>query len=442
MTTKPVGLRTGETLEVTVEKGVYGGKGLARHEGQVLFVSRGLPGDRLRVRVGAVRPGYVEATPEAMLESSGDRRPSPCPYVPQCGGCAYQELSYPAQLRLKEAILRESLHRAGAAWDGEIPVRGSPEEGWRTRASFHFGTVEDALRLGLHEEGTRRVVDLGHCLQISSRMNRTARAIHGALEARPDLWRRVRGMDLAESSQGDDLVVALETDLDTREAAALRFVGEAAPALSGLVVVARHGRNRRYLGLQGDPHVHTAILGLTLRAHVRSFFQANRFLVEELVQSVVEATPGGGTVLDLYAGVGLFSLSLAMRCERVLGVELNPTAVEDAAANARRAGLGTVRILQGDVRAGLLAWPSAPGERIVLDPPRSGAGAEVVRAVAARRPQCVVYVSCDPPTLGRDLATFAREGYRPDLVRAFDLFPDTFHLETVVRLVPAGPGLS
>ena len=147
-------------------------------------------------------------------------------------------------------------------------------------------------------------------------------------------------------------------------------------------------------------------------------------------------TPPEGPVLDLYAGVGLFALALAERDDPVLGAELNPTAVEDARANIEANQKTNVRVRQGDVTEALAAWPAAPRECIVLDPPRTGAGAPVVRAVAARRPACVVYVSCDPPTLGRDLAVFAKNGYVPDTVQAFDLFPDTFHLETVVRLMP------
>ena len=141
-------------------------------------------------------------------------------------------------------------------------------------------------------------------------------------------------------------------------------------------------------------------------------------------------------MLDLYAGVGLFALALSGRADAVLGAELNPVAVEDARANIEANRKTNVRVRQGDVTESLASWPAAPGEPIVLDPPRTGAGAPVVRAVAARRPACVVYVSCDPPTLGRDLAVFAKQGYAPDAIRAFDLFPDTFHLETVVRLIP------
>src|SRR5262249_30529798 len=173
--------RAGDSLEVTVEKGVYRGQGLARHEGQVVLVPRALPGDRLRVRVSSTSRGFLQATGEQLLAPGPSRRPSPCPYVPLCGGCAYQELDYPAQLRLKEAILRESLQRAGAAWDGEIPLAGSPEEGWRTRASLHFETRRGALLLGFREEGSRRVVDIERCLQLSPALNRAALSVRDAL---------------------------------------------------------------------------------------------------------------------------------------------------------------------------------------------------------------------------------------------------------------------
>ena len=430
------GLTPGDALELRVEKGVYRGLGLARHEGQVVFIPRALPGDRVRARIESARPGYVEGVTEALLEGGPDRRPSPCPYVPRCGGCAYQEMAYAGQLGLKQAILRESLARAGAQWPGEIEVAPSPEEGWRIRASLHVGVAEGALRLGLLQEGTHEVVDLPRCLQLSEAMNLAARGLKGALEGRPDLWRKVKGIDLAESPTGGALVAAVETDLEPHAIPALAFLAEGAPGLSGLGVLSG-GRPRRFVALRGSPYIRADVLGVSLRAHVRSFFQGNRFLVESLARAVVDLVPPGGPVLDLYAGVGLFALPLAARGDAVVAMEIGQSAGEDAAANARAARLSRVRIVKGDVGEGVRSWPKQAGERIVLDPPRTGAGAEVVAAIAARRPEAVVYVSCDPPTLGRDLAAFARAGYRPDRLQAFDLFPDTFHLETVVRLVPA-----
>jgi len=430
------GLAPGDALELRVEKGVYRGLGLARHQGQVVFIPRALPGDLLRARIESARGGYVEGVALALLEGGSDRRPSPCPYVPRCGGCAYQELAYSGQLALKRGILEESLQRAGAPWEGEIALEPSPEEGWRTRASLHLGVEGGRLALGLRGEGTREVVDLPRCLQLSEAMNRAARGLKGALEGRSDLWRKVKGIDLAESPSGDALVAAVDTDLDTRAAASLAFLAEGAPGLSGLGVITG-GRHRHFLSLRGSPYIRAEVLGVPMRAHVRSFFQGNRFLLEPLARTVVDLVPPGGPVLDLYAGVGLFALPLAARGEAVVAMELGPSAAEDAAANARRARFDRVRVVKCDVREGLRSWPRQGGERIVLDPPRTGAGPGVVAAIVQRRPQAVVYVSCDPPTLGRDLAAFARAGYRADRLVAFDLFPDTFHLETVVRLVPA-----
>ena len=429
-------LKVGDVVELDIEKAVYRGLGLARHEGQVVFVPRAIPGERVRARVESVTPGYVRALPETVVRSAAARRASPCPFFARCGGCAYQDVDYAAQLRLKEAILRESLSRAGVRWEGEIPLRASPEEGWRTRATLHLEEVEGELRLGLHEEGSHRVVDVEACLQLSPAMNRAARALRAALdERRPDA-RRVHDVELAESMDGARLVACLETEMDVTQAVGLARLADAVPGLTGLGVMAADGRGRRYLNLRGDPHVEAEVRGLRLRSHVRSFFQAHRFLVDELVAEVVAMAPPGGRVLDLYAGVGLFALALAAQSDEVLGAELNPVAVEDARANIEANGTKNARVRQGDVQEALASWPAAPGERVVLDPPRTGAGGVVAKAVAARRPDCVVYVSCDPPTLGRDLAAFAKQGYAPDTVRAFDLFPDTFHLETVVRLMP------
>ncbi len=425
-------MKRGDALEVVIEKGVYRGRGLGRPGGRVVLVPRAHPGDRVRVRLTEVHPGWAEGALVEVLEPSPDRRSSPCPYVPRCGGCAQQDLSYEAQLRLKESVLRESLARAGAPWDGPVAVHGSPEEGWRLRASLHFATGEEGLRLGLQQEGSRRVVDVEACLQLSERMNRAARSVHRALLDRRVLWRSLRGLGLLESPDGTRLLGWLETALDPAEASGLASLAATVPELDGFGVAT----GRRLQWLRGPAHVEASVAGVVLRAHVRSFFQANRFLVEPLVRTVLELVPPGTSrVIDLYAGVGLFALPLGARGEpEVLAVEWARTAAEDARWGARRNGLARVRVVEGDVATGLAGVRPDAGERILLDPPRTGVGPEVVTLIAERRPEVIVYVSCDPPTLGRDLARLGERGYRTDTVHLFDLFPDTFHLETVVRL--------
>jgi len=425
-------VKHGDVLEVVIEKGVYRGRGLGRPGGHVVLVPRAHPGDRVRVRLTEVHAGWAEGALVEVLEPAPERRPSPCPYAPRCGGCAHQDLSYEAQLRLKESVLRESLARAGAPWEGPVSVHASPESGWRLRASLHFAATEGGLRLGLQQEGTRRVVDVGACLHLSERMNLAARSVRDVLLDRRSLWPRLRGLGLLESPDGGRLLGWLETALDPAEAVALASLAGRLPELDGFGVAT----GRRLQWLHGPAHVEASVAGLVLRAHVRSFFQANRFLVEPLAQTVLELVPRGRSrVIDLYAGVGLFALPLAARGEpAVLAVEWARTAAEDARWGARRNGLAQVQVVEGDVATALAGVGAEAGEPILLDPPRTGVGPEVVSLLAGRAAETIVYVSCDPPTLGRDLARFGERGYRPDTVHLFDLFPDTFHVETVVRL--------
>ncbi|MFI5183170.1 MAG: 23S rRNA (uracil(1939)-C(5))-methyltransferase RlmD [Vicinamibacteria bacterium] len=434
----PARLVPGDAIEVTIEKGVYRGLGLARHEGQVVFVPRGLPGERLRVRVASVERGYVRAVAVDKRAPSPLERPSPCGFFPRCGGCAYQHLDHAAELRMKEEILRESLQRAHATWDSPISVHASPERGWRTRATFHVEVHGTAVGLGLYEEGSRRVVDLdGECLQASSGMNATMGHLRVALGARPALAAHVTDVHIAESPDGAERVAWFEGNIEAHEAAALGAVASDAPWLTGVGVAVGSGATRQQVIVRGSPYLHTEVLGLRLRAHALSFFQGNRFLVGPLAAEVARLTTGPGPLLDLYGGVGLFGLTAGDSAGPVLLVESSETAASDAQENARGAKRGDLRVVRGTVESALSERRGEPGERIILDPPRAGAGKAVVSAIAARRPDAIVYVSCEPTTLGRDLSAFARLGYRVDSVGLFDLFPGTVHLETVVRLLPS-----
>ncbi len=427
--------RVGDPVELTIEKGVYRGRGLGRVDGRVVLVARALPGERVRGRIAAAHAGYAEADLLEVLSPSPSRRPAPCPHAEDCGGCAYQALGPAAQLALKEAILRESLARAGAPFDGPIEATASPEAGWRVRATLHFAVDGAGLRIGFRKEGSRRVVPVTECLQLSGRVNAAARAAREALAGRRAIHPALRGLELFEAPDGSALVATLDTGLPAADATSLEPVGRAVPGLTGFGVRSEDGRTR---WLHGDPHVEATVLGQRIRAHASGFFQGNRFLLEPVVSAVLGLVPeDGAPALDLYAGVGLFALPLAARGAGVMAVEGAAGAAEDARWNVSRAGLaGRVRVVEDDVARALGAIPAREGEAVVLDPPRSGAGPAVVRAIAARRPSAVVYVSCDPPTLGRDLAQFATLGYRADAVRLFDLFPDTFHMETLVRLRP------
>ena len=426
-------LRAGDEVELAIEKAVYRGLGLARHAGEVVFVRRAFDGERVRARIVSAARGYAEAVVETLESPSPHRRPAPCRHAAACGGCAYQSLAYEEQLRLKERILRECLLRAGVSWDAQIPMAGSPETGWRMRAEMHFAATPDALALGFHEEGSHRVVDVVECLQISPALGWSAHAIRAALASWPGEKRKLKSLELAESPDGERRVACLHTELQVGELSTLAGLAGVAADLSGFLISAHGPSGPVLVTLQGDPHLRARAGGLVYRVHQQSFFQGNRFLYERLVESVLARVAPGAPVLDLYSGVGLFALALAARGDRVRGLESNPMAVDDARENAREAGLAAEFEI-ADVDRALALLAVRGGERVVLDPPRAGLGRAALGALIERRPETITYVSCDPPTLGRDLARLMAAGYRLQSLEALDMFPDTFHLESVAHL--------
>ena len=229
-------LAVGQFLELEVEKAVYRGLALSRHEGRVIFVPRAFPGDRLRVQVASVERGFARAEVVEILEPARGRRPAPCVHAERCGGCAYQGLGYEDQLGLKRDILAETLRRAGAPFEGGFELAPSPEDGWRTRASFHFEERGGVLHLGLHEEGSHTVVDLEHCLQLAPGLNDVARGLKRALEARRDLWPVLTGLHLAAGTESG-CVATLEVRLPAAETPRLLPLRAAAPGLTGFAAL-------------------------------------------------------------------------------------------------------------------------------------------------------------------------------------------------------------
>jgi 23S rRNA (uracil1939-C5)-methyltransferase len=226
-----------------------------------------------------------------VLEPSPWRRAAPCPNGPACGGCTYQDILHEEQLRLKQSVLRESLARAGVPFDGPIPVHASAELGWRLRASLHFAIDPGGLRLGFREQGTHRVADHRACQQLSGALNAAASDLRAALARRPGVQRQLRSVDLLEAPDGSALVASVASVLAPREASSLAGTLAQVPAITGIGVACRP---RRLQWLHGDPHVAASVLGLELRAHVGSFLQSNRFLLEGLAREVRDLVPREG----------------------------------------------------------------------------------------------------------------------------------------------------
>lgn len=394
--------------DVSIEKWVYGGDALARlpetsdtgRGGRVVLAPFVLPGETARLEVhDDLHADLVE-----VLAPAPERVAPPCPHFTRCGGCHYQHAPYEFQLARKVEILREQLRRVGKIdYRGEIETVSGPALGYRNRAQFH---IEDG-KIGYLAQRSHALVALpGDCPIASPRINRALAAMRERLHD-SRFPRFVRSIELF-TNETDVQVNVLETDRP--------------------VAKSFYEWCESTVALEYPTH-----LG-TFRVSPRSFFQVNRFLVEKLAECAVgDAAIGdtsGGSALDLYAGVGLFALPLARSFKSVTGVEAGSSAVRDLEVNAERASVNVASV-QSRVEDYLAQLKTAP-EFVLADPPRAGLGKTVVAHLMRLAPGRITIVSCDPATLARDLA--ALSSYRIERVILVDLFPQTFHLETVVHL--------
>jgi len=380
-------------LEVEVERILPGGMGLAHANGKTLFVSLAAPGDRVRVRVEREQGNVLFAVIEEILAPSPLRVEPPCPYFGRCGGCDFQQLSYEAQLAAKAEIIRDCLHRIARLENvPEIVVTPSPNQ-WRYRMRATWQIDQDLHTIGYYERGSRRVCDVVDCAVLQPELQ-------GQLEA----------------------VRATSSD-------------HFPPGLKHLDVVA--GDNSVSFA-PAFAEFETRELSLTVRDEVyrynaEAFFQINPSLLGPLIEFAL-SNASGGSALDLYSGVGLFTLPLARHFDNVLAVEANPMATRFARRNLQDAGLSNARVITATVTDWFRSAPSTSADFILLDPPRAGAESAVIKGILDLHPSAISYVSCDPATLARDLKKLIAGGYVIEAMLGFDLFPQTHHVETVVRL--------
>jgi len=463
--------RKGDVLDVDVVGLDERGHALARFGEHTVRVRGGVPGSRARVSVRRRRKGRIEAVLETTLEPGPDAVEPRCAHFGTCGGCSFQGLSYPAQLRELERMLRRTLEPLGTPAVEEVePVLGASGEGgpwhYRNKMDFTFGNkrwieadepagAPNGFAVGLHVPGRfDKILDVAHCdiaFAGASEILATVRAL--ALELDLDAWdvREHRGLlrhlVLRKGFRTGELMV----DLVTTERAAERVdplverLLAAHPEVTTLVQrvdsgVALIARGEEHV-LFGPGFLHEEIDGISFRISAASFFQTNTRQAEELVRLVREnAVVGPGTrVFDLYCGSGLFSLALARAGADVVGFELVEAAVADARANAERNGIDGLHFVAGDLAQTLsleavAALPGGAPEVCVVDPPRAGLHASVLGVLGELGAARIVYVSCNPKSAARDLAPLLERGYRLGRVQPVDLFPHTPHLECVFTL--------
>ena len=431
---------------VTIEKLIYGGEGLAHDSGSTVFVPFVLPGEKVDASSTERKKKFVRAKLDRVIEPSRERIPAPCPHFGICGGCDYQHIPPEGQLEYKIEILRETLRRLGRIdWAGEIKAHASPPWNYRNRAQWKVrpaasGSNGDAnapdapqLGIGYFRANSTALCPVTECAILSPLLEKTLKALRGATERGefPKTLREIEGF--VNASDEKLLLTATFSGFPSRAAELVEKFRAIAPQIESLLFF---DPTRERMELSGPGFIEYETLRTKYRVGHFSFFQVNRFLVEDLAQEVTRgdeaAEPERGRLaLDLFAGVGLFAVPLAKQFERVIAVESNPAAARDLEGNVR--GAGAIEVRANDVEKFLERCKEKP-DLAVLDPPRAGCEPGVIRSLTRMRPERITYVSCEPPTLARDLAALREGGYEVADVQLFDLFPQTFHMETLVRL--------
>lgn len=401
----------------------HGGSALGRYQGKVFFVPYALPGETVAVEIETSKKGWARTHLVEVIEPSPERTAPGCPHFgPEaCGGCQWQHIRYPAQLAYKTDIVRDQLARLGGLTDVLVRPTHAVGEPWSYRNHVQLHASPGGL--GYVAADGQRVEPINTCPIMHPLVAELFDELDVEIEELERLSLR------AGVNTGQQLVIFETTDDEPFELIVDRPVS--------CVLIQRDGTP---VVLVGNDHLFEQVAQQEYRVSAGSFFQVNTPGAEALVDAVLSylSPRPHETLLDLYCGVGLFSLVLAARVAQVIAVEANPAAVADARFNVESAGLDNVRVIEGDV-ANILVALDEPVHAAIVAPPRNGCGPEVVARLAALGPRRLVYVACDPATLARDAKTFAAAGYRLVEVQPLDLFPQTYHIESVGLFVRGAP---
>ena len=428
------------------------GLGVARLDGRVVFVPGTIQGECWEVQLLKVKPNIAWGRGVRLLTPSPERLNVDCPLAGRCGGCQYRHMSYPEELRAKRQRIQDALTRVGGVPLELPPVLGAEEpQRYRNKVQFPIACEKNGLAIGYYRARSHDVLDVADCLLQPELVTILRRAFkdwmeHYNIPAYHEKKRSglIRHLYVRTNHQGEALccVVLNGTELPhTPEL--INCLRQAVPTLAGIVLNYNTADTNVILGpsyhtVWGRDYLEETLCGLLFRLSVPSFFQINRAQTERLYGLALEfaGLTGQETVLDLYCGIGTISLALAQRAGQVIGAEIVPQAIQDAQANARRNRVTNARFLCGDAgeAAAQLAAQGIRPQVICVDPPRKGLTPSVPETLASMAPERIVYVSCDPATLARDIKRFSLQGYQAVQAQGVDLFPRTAHVETIVLL--------
>ena len=448
-------VRAGDRIVVTIKRIGINGEGVGYYRRKAVFVAGALPGEVVKAKVTKAEPGYLVAEVLELEKRSPDRRTPPCPHYAACGGCQLQHLSYEAQLRAKEEILRESFRRYAGMDDLPMrPILGMDDPwGYRNKAQLQTGREGERVITGLYAAGSHRLVDISGCPIQHPVVNRVIGQVRNILaELRIPVYDErtrqgsVRTVVARVSRKTGHVQLTLITATDRLPDAEriVRRIRETLPMVTTIAHNVHKGKSPLVFGektvvLWGEERLEETLGDVRFSLSPRAFFQLNPAQTVKLYNAVKEAAALSGKelVVDAYCGTGTIGLWLAPDAREVRGIELLPEAVEDARNNARASGIDNARFYTGRAEQLLPEWVAC-GIRpdvVVVDPPRTGCERPLLEALVKARPHRLVYVSCNPSTLAKDCRYLFDHGFRLEWVQPVDMFPHTAHVESCSLLM-------
>ena len=446
-------LKKNDCYQVNIESYSSEGSGVCRIEGRAVFVPKTIVGEQWRIRILKVTNTAVYARGEELLQASPERLASRCPYFLRCGGCDLWHMSYAEELRFKLGRVNDALAHIGKQKFHAEEILGSEEiTRYRNKGIFAVADVDGSPAAGFYRERSHELIPISHCLIQNELSERAAAAVVSFMKANgiPAYDEAsgsgcIRHVFCRKARKTGEAVVCIVTarGLGTKTALLVDALRATVPELTGIVLNVNKNRGNTVLSgdfytLWGSGDLHDELCGSSFSIAPQAFFQINPPQAEKLYRRALDyAAPSPNSlVFDLYCGAGTISLCLARSAGRVIGAEIVPEAVENAAANARANGIDNVEFLCADAGEAAVALRERGlhPEVVVVDPPRKGMSEEAIDAVASMAPVRIVYVSCNPSTLARDILRFNSLGYQLSAVTAVDMFPRTCHVETVCCL--------
>ncbi|WP_236636519.1 23S rRNA (uracil(1939)-C(5))-methyltransferase RlmD [Pradoshia eiseniae] len=448
-------IQKNDYIDVVFEDLTHEGSGVAKIDGYPIFVPYGLPGEKAKIKVTKLNKGYGFGRLMELYEESPDRAEPPCPIYKQCGGCQLQHLSYEGQLKAKEKMVRELMTRIGKLEEVNVlPVLGMNEPwNYRNKAQVPVGEMEGGLVAGFYAKRSHEIIDMDECLIQFTENDEMVRLVKGICEkhgvkAYNEKQHKgtLRHIMVRTGQMTGELMIVLVTrtpDMPNRRKIIEEIV-EAVPNITSIIQNVNTKRTNVILGdqtitLWGADVISDYIGDIKFEISPRSFYQVNPIQTKVLYDKTLEYADLSGheTVIDAYCGIGTISLFLAKKAKKVYGVEIVPEAIEDARKNAALNEITNVEFEVGEAETVIPNWykQGITADTLVVDPPRKGCDENLLKTIAAMKPKKVVYVSCNPATLARDLRYLEDNGYKTVEVQPVDMFPQTMHVECVSQLI-------